>query len=154
MMEGKSIVVSVTPTLDTNIYASGDQLCTANVLTAALDNTKGTGAILSVIVLDKQKRNAAMEILFFNSEPTIASAVNAALDISDSEMAAKFLGKVSVAGADYIDLLGCSVCAKVNVGILLQGVAGSRDLYMVLQSKGTPTYAASDLVIKVGILQD
>lgn len=155
-IEGKSIVVSVAPTLDTNIYADGDQMCSGSILLdEVLDNTKGTGAVLSVTVIDKDKEAAPFDILFFNSDPTIVSSNNAALDISDSEMASKFLGRIEIASADYSNLANCSVATISQVGLLLQGSATSRDLYIVLQCRGTPTYtASSDLQIKIGILLD
>lgn len=156
-IDGKSIIVTITPTVDTNIYASGDQIGVANELPNMCDSSgSDTLTIQDVIVLDKAKQKAAFDILFFNDSPTLASADNAALSITDAEMAAKFIGRVSVAAADYKDTASNSDMTRTNIGLLVKGAgAGRRSLWCVLQSQGTPTYtSASDLVIRIGAFQD
>ena len=158
---GNAKLVSATPVIDTNIYASGDQLGGLMVFENTVDEQSGTGTIMSVSILDGDSQNAAIDILFFDAIPTITSSDNAALDISDSEMASKFLGAVSFAASDYKSLAANSYATSRTVGLFLRSTTRSvtnltgTNVYAVLQSRGTPTFSgAGKLTVKLGILQD
>jgi len=159
-VDGKAKLLVATPTLDTAIYASGDHLGTLMTLSNAVDASSDTGSIMSVTIIDGASQNAALDVLFFNSVPTLTSVDNAALSISDSEMASKFIGAVSFAGGDYKSLAVNSYATLRTVGLFVQAASPSsvnptgNNIYAILQSRGTPTYAASSLTLKVGILQD
>lgn len=155
VVDGKATLVTLTPVISTSIYASGDQLGGINTMTAAMDMDKDTGNIMSITVIDKAKQNAAFDLLFFSELPVVASVDNAALDISDDEMTAKCLGIVRILATDYVDLAASSVNSKYVVGLFLRSGQGANNLYCVCRAAGTPTYTStSDLVIKIGIVQD
>ena len=160
VVEGKSKNVGATPVIQAAVYAAGDQLGSLFELVNALDDSSGTGGILSVTVIDKAKQKAALNILFFSAKPTVVSADNAALDISDAEMADKFIGRVVVEAADYSDLANCSIATVTQVALLLNAVKDQnnlegKNLWAILQSAGAPTYTStSDLVLKIGVIQD
>jgi hypothetical protein len=153
-LQGK--IISVTPTLDTNAYATGDHLGTLMTLSNAVERSLGSAILHGLTIIDKAEQKSAVDVLFFNSAPTIASADNAALDITDAEMAAKFIGLISVASADYKDIDGSSVATLRGLDLLLQSAKLSgqianndaKNLYAILCSRGSPTYAATDLVVK------
>jgi hypothetical protein len=139
-------IVEVTPVLDTSAYASGDQLGSLMTLSGAVP-ASGAGAILrAVSIVDKAKQSAALKVLLFDASPTIVSVDNAAADISDAELADKCLGAVAVAAADYVALNANSV-ATVQATLPVKPNASST-LYALLVSAGSPTYAASDLVLR------
>lgn len=158
--EGKSKVVTMTPTVDTAIYASGDQLGSLVQLTNAMDDSSGTGMIVSVAVLDKASQSATFDLLLFNDLPTVASSDNAALNISDAEMASKYIGHIRVTAANYVALSACSVCTVADSALLVNSVKSAnnptgRSLWAIIRSGGTPTYTStSDLVLKIAIKQD
>ena len=142
--------VTATPTIDTNAYASADHLGTVMTLTDVVPLSGGSVKLDKIVVVDKAKQSSALDILFFNASPTLTSVDNGALDISDSEMASKFLGSVRLAQAEYIDLNVNSTITVRNVELNLRAANGSTTLYAILQSRGSPTYgAASDLVVKL-----
>lgn len=158
-IDGKSRICVVTPTLSLTAYADGDQVGGVLELVNAVSSSSSTGAVMSITVLDKDKQDQALDILFFNSSPTIASVDNAALDITDAEMASKFLGAVRIAATDYKDLAASSVATVRVVGLMLQALHGANNstgtsIYAVIQARGTPTYTASGLVLKIGVVQD
>ena len=154
-MDAKATVITATPVIQAAAYASGDQLGSLVTLSNAMDSTKDTGTVMSVTVIDKAEQSSDLSILFFSAEPTIASADNAALSITDAEVAAKLLGVVSVSASDYVDIGNQHVAQKTSVGLMLQSAAGSTSLYCLLLCEGTPTYAStSDLVLKIGVVQD
>lgn len=149
----KSRLISSTPVLDTVQYADGDQLCIANELVDALDDSGGTAKLLSIAVVDKAKQKSLLTVLLFNAAPTIASALNAALDITDAIMAANFIGQVSIPAANYVDLNGNSVATVNNINLMLKAGTGT-SIWYVIMSGGTPTYGVGDLNLKFGIMQD
>lgn len=145
----------VTPTIDTAIYASGDQIGPASTELSQLNVSPNGLVLLSGIkVIDKDKEKAALDVLLFNSQPTNSTADNAALDISDAEMVAKYVGHISVAAADYKDLAGSSVACVILAQPLqlkmLRNTANKygTSLWFTIASRGTPTYTTnSDLTL-------
>jgi hypothetical protein len=148
-------VISVAPTIDTAIYAAGDQLGGLMTLSNATMEDGGNAILRNLIIIDKDKEKAVIDVLFFSADPTVASSDNAALNISDANMATYFLGKVSVAAADYTDLSASSVASVTSTGLILQAAAGSRSVYAIMKVlSGTPTFTATnDLQIKFGLEQ-
>jgi hypothetical protein len=142
-------ILEVTPTVDTAQYASGDRLGSLMTLSGAADGDFSPTTLKSVVILDKAKQKSALDIFFFDASPTIASADNAALDITDAEMADKFLGSVTIAAADYKDLNASSV-VTATCDLPLKPTTTAGTIYALLVSRGTPTYgAASDLVLRL-----
>jgi len=138
--------VSVTPTIDTSAYSDGDHLGTLHTITIG-SGWVGLATLVSVTVLDKAKQSSAMDIIFFNASPTIASSDNAALDFTDAE-AEKIIGHVSIAASDYVTLNSNTVaCTGLASAISLKS-ATEGVLYAILKSSGTPTYVGTtDLIV-------
>lgn len=148
--------LTITPTLDTNAYTSGDRMGSLVTLSSAFVVAQGRMNILSVNVIDKAKQNAAFEIILFNQQPTIASADNAAIDFTDAN-ADYIVGVIPILTTDYTTAYGSnSQATKMNVNLVVQGAAPAANgvtgkaLYALLVARGAPTYAASDLTIKLG----
>jgi hypothetical protein len=138
---------TVTPVVGASaIYADGDRLgSTMTVVTGAAGKEASTLRTISLV--DAAAQKSAMNVLFFSQSPTIASADNAALNLTDANMA-YYLGHVAIAATDYVDSTSnAAACVK---DINLFGLASSSTngtIYAVLESGGTPTYATtSDLV--------
>jgi hypothetical protein len=146
--------ISVTPTIDTAIYASGDCIGGLMTFANAARISGGSGIIQSILVLDKtQAQRAAMDLLFFDRSVTVAGN-NAAVAMSDADMA-YCLGVVPI-GPYNTAWPGTplnSLSTLINVG--LPFVLNGTDLYVQAVVRATPTYVAStDLVFTLGILQD
>lgn len=93
--------ITVQPTLDTSAYASGDRLGSIHTITNAFREFHrpfgqttpgvptialgGNNILAEITIIDQAKQSAAIDILFFDKSPTVASADNAAIDISDAE---------------------------------------------------------------------
>lgn len=147
------LVVTVTPTLDTSAYASGDLLFDSTEVANAVRTNGSTAILQSVTLLDKADQGVAMTLLFANAA-TDFGTLNSAPDPDDAECAT-VLGIVRIATADYIDLGGAKVATASNIGLLLKAGAATTSLYVAgVNSTGTPTYgAASDLVLQLGFLR-
>lgn len=158
VIEGKSKIVSATPTLDTNVYAANDRVGSVMEFANAMDDASGTGIIVSVTVLDKATQGVALSLFLFKDIPTVASADNAALDISDAEMA-KCVGVIPIATGDYVATASNTIATVRDVSLLVGATKSAtsltgKSLYGVLRTGGTPTYAADSLVVSLCIKQD
>lgn len=146
-------VVSVTPTLDTNILAAGDAVGGKQTLTSAARVSGGTVTLESITVRDTGNQKAALTILFFDSDPTAATITNNAAFAWSTDIS-KCVGRVNIATADYetIDSEAIACVRGLNLTML---ASGSANLYAaVVLTSGTPTYTAvGDLVFKYGFLQ-
>jgi hypothetical protein len=107
---------------------------------------------MSMTVCDKSDQKPAFTIYFAQTNVT-AGTINTAPSISDADTD-KILGYVSVAAADWKDLGGADVVCYKGINLLLESVSGATSVYaFAVLDAGTPTFAASDLVFKLGVVQ-
>lgn len=149
------ILLEATPTLDTNAYATGDRMGSVLELVAAFREGR-PGTIRSITVLDKDNTTGvAFDILFFQNSPTIASADNAAIDITDANLdLANYLGHINIPAANYIATASNSIATVREVNLPFVAAEGSRSIYALCVSRGAVTHTASGLDIHLLIEQD
>lgn len=153
--------VVVTPTLDTNAYVTGDRLGAIHTLMGVVRSAEANGALgatlQSLTLIDDADQKAAIDLLFFNSSPTVASADNAAISITDAEME-KCIGRLNIAAADYATITaggsGNAVATLRNLGMVLNPGPTSTAVYVVAVIRGSATYAASSLTFKYDLIQN
>jgi hypothetical protein len=145
--------VTAVPTLDTNAYAANDRVGSIMTFTPNIGITAPEFTIQSIALIDGAKQSIEADVLFFNASPTVASADNAAIDISDAEMAAKFVGSTTIYASDYKALANNSAATVRNVGLSLKTTA-SNSFYAVLVTRGAPTYAVDSLKFVVTVVAD
>lgn len=146
------IVITVTPTLDTNAYASGDLLFDATEIANAVRAIGGHAILQSVTLLDKSDQGVAMTLVFANAA-TDFGTLNSAPDPDDTE-AETVIGHVAIGAGDYLDLGASKVACVKNLGLLLKAGAATTSLYVAgINGAGTPTYAASNLILQLGLLR-
>lgn len=144
-------IVDVTLVADTSIYAAGDTLVATQVLSNLLREKNVGGLLKSLTVVDEDDQKAALDIYFLDANVSFAAA-NAAAAPSDTA-ARSLLGKVAVATADYKDLGGVSMASYANLDIILKPAVDTQDIYVaVVNGAGTPTYTASGLKLRLGIV--
>lgn len=146
-----SVLIKNTPTVSTSpAYTANDQLGGLQTLSNAVRGAGSNGIVMSVAICDKAKQSQPLNILFFDAIPTITSTDNGILDISDSEMALKCIGKISIAATDYVTLNLNSFAAVTAIADEIASTTG--DLYAIAQTTGTPTYVSTtDLTFIYGI---
>lgn len=144
-------VFDLTLSLDTNAYADGDVLADRQEL-ASVGLIAGAGGVIqSVLVLDEDDQAQALDIVFLNSDVTLGTE-NSAVTISD-ENARSIVGVVEVGTDDYVDLAGSQIAHKENLGIGFQCASAATSLYVGAISRGTGTYTASGIRLKISIMQ-
>lgn len=150
-------ILRVTPALanfGAGAYAAGDQLGALNTVLGIANDRGGPFELVSLAIIDKAKQKSAIDVYFFDAIPALVNADNGAFDVSDADMVAKCLGKVSIAAADYGDEANNSTATKSLLGFMGKAAAGLQDVYCVAVSRGTPTFvSASDLQLVLGVKQ-
>lgn len=148
---GTTILVSVVPTLAVaGAYISGDAVGAVMTFSNALRNpggVGGTGVLKSVKIADYAKQNAILDLILFRSAPT-AVTDNSPFDPSDADTL-KIVAAVQVSTwySFNDNSYGQAECA-------IDVESDTADLYGVLVSRGTPTYATGDLQVTIGDLAD
>lgn len=144
----KSTEITVTPTLDTSAYASGDSLHTTVITFAnAVGVSAGSAVVDKLVISDHDVQSAAGELWLFNATVTPATA-NAAHSISDAD-ADKCIGVIPF-GPYFASALNSISVAKPGLPIK----CAATSLFGILVTRGTPTYTASGLVVTLQISQD
>ena len=162
---GFTAVVEATPTVSTSpAYTSGDSVGGKISLSPAVRAIStpqvvvGTGTITSVIITDKAKQSAEIDVIFFDTDPSNTTVTdNGALTIHDTDL----LNIVGIANVntwkDFVDNSAGTTSATIAYPFVLNETSGTADttLYVALVTRGTPTFAStSDITLRVGILMD
>lgn len=143
-----ALVPTVTPTLDTAIYAAGDTLATAVLSFAnAVRISGGSGRVRKLVVVDRDAQSAAGELWLFSA--TVApAAANAAHSISDAD-AALCVGVIPF-GTYYASALNSVSVTSVDLPI----TCAATTLFGILVTRGTPTHTAGGLSVTLAIDPD
>lgn len=148
---GELITIDVTPTIDTNIYAAGDLVGGKLELPNAVAQAGGGGIVRSVALADQAKQSDAIDVLFFDADPSGTTFTNnAALDIADADLP-KLIGFQQI--TSYAELSDNSIGrGEADRPLPFVLGAGATSLYAALVARATPTFAAAtDLVLRVTI---
>jgi hypothetical protein len=148
-VRGTSDLIDVTLSLDTSAYASGDVLAATQEVANAVAANGGKAVLHSVTVLDKDDQGQALDLVFLRTNVSLGTE-NAAVSITDAD-AEEILGVVQVTAGDYLDFGANRVATMPSVGLVLEAGAASTSLYLAAVSKGTGTYSASGIVVKLGL---
>lgn len=145
-------ILEVTLSLDTSAYADGDVLAATQEIASALRENGATGTITSLVVCDKDDQGVALDVVFLQTNVAIGTE-NAAVSATDAA-ADEVLGIVEVAAGDYVDLVNAQVAPKHGLNIPVKAASDSTSLFVAAISRGTGTYTASGITLKVGITRN
>jgi hypothetical protein len=152
LIESSSSVFDLTLSLDTGgAYANGDCLAAPQAVANAVRESGGSGVLQSIVVVDQDDQAEALDIVVADSSFSLGTE-NSAVSITDAD-AAKILGIIEVTTGDYVDLGTSQLATKSGLGIGIEA-SGSASLYVGAISRGTGTYTASGIVLRISILQD
>jgi hypothetical protein len=153
-------VVAVTLSVDTSAYADGDVLADFQEVTNFVRTNGGRALIQSLTVLDKDDQGVAMDIFTTPSAISLGTE-NSAPSITDTNaegvQCVRPPGNTySIEASDYKDLGGCKLATVSNIGLLVEalGTTGhEKSIYIgAITRGGTPTYSASGLILRFGLL--
>jgi hypothetical protein len=149
---GKTKSVDVTFSLNTNAYAAGDVLAETQLLSGCMRMNDLTGVLSGFSLLDEDDQGLALDVVILNANVSLGTE-NDAVSITDGN-ARNILGIVSVAAEDWVDLINSKLATKLNVNLPVVPVAQSKDLYVALITRGTPTHTASGIRGRFHFFQD
>ena len=144
-----SLVLQVTPVLDTAATSSGNVLCATVALAPTLAGQVFEGEIVGVTVLDKDGNGAELDVVLLGSEVDLGTP-GSGVSISDAD-AENVLRIVRVSDSDYTDL-STSKFADVECGKPLK--CGTALYVGLIDRTGGNTYAASGIVLSVYLRAD
>lgn len=148
-VSGHAAILEVTLSLDTNIYADGDVLADTQEIASALRVSDGLARLRSLVVIDQDDQGVDMDIYLLDGNVSFGTENNA-VSIADAD-ALKILARVVIAAADYYDLGGVRVAVKSGLDAILKAASGTDKLYVAAVSRGTGTYTASGVKLRIGI---
>jgi len=129
-------VSSVTPTIDTAIYAAGDLIGGKLVFTDVIPN----GIITSVNIIDRDNEAADLEINFFTVDPTNTTFTDNAPFDPDLLDIINMLPPALVNTHSAFANNGLSYATNLNIPYKVAGTT----LWGAIKSIGTPTYTNDD----------
>jgi len=146
------------PTVDTNVYASGDLIGGKLTFSKVMANIESSGVLREVHVYDKAKQAVTLTLILFSSDPTGTTFTDqAAFDVADADLD-KIVAIVPL--STHLSLNDNSVTYATGLAIPVRSTDVTdrdtrRTLYGALMSGGTPTYAAAtDVKVRLAIEQD
>jgi hypothetical protein len=148
------VLLSVTPTVSTTpAYSAGDAVGGKQSLVGALPFLGTAARLQQVFLMDKGNQKAAMDLLFFDQDPTAATITDNAA-FAGSTAVANIIARVPIAAADYVTVAGVAYATKSGLNVELASAADTT-LYVAAVTSGTPTYVStSDLVFKYTLQLD
>lgn len=144
-------LVSVTPTIDTSIYASGDAMHAAPMeFDASMFRDAGGFILDQVLIVDNDKEVANVDLILFSAD-LADQTINNPFDPSDAELATA-IAAVSVTTHFSFNDNSLSVARDLGIPIRMGRTATTGTIYGFLVARATPTYtAATDLKVTLGL---
>jgi len=150
VVTGTEEVFYVTLTLDTNAYAAGDVLVVPQAIPNVFTASGGKRVLHSVVFRDEDDQCQPFDIILLDATANLGT-INSTVSVSDAD-ARKIVGIVKIEAIDYYDLVNSRIAIKPNVGLVLEAASGSTSLYIGAISRGTGTYTASGVRVKLGFI--
>lgn len=147
-------LIDVTLSLDTSVYASGDLLADTQEIVGAVSTKGGSALLHSVTVLDEDDQGVAFDLHFLQNSTSLGTE-NSAPSITDANARSNFMCRVPIATGDYTDIGGFRVATVGNQNKIIKAASGSTSIYVAaINGSGTPTFTASGLKLRIGLIQN
>lgn len=139
------VPVTITPTLDTSIYASGDILFNPTEVANAIVESAGYAKLKALTVFDGDAQAQSFDLIILQDSTTFGT-INTAPTITDANLdPPNYMHTHVVDTGDYKTVSGASICSyDFGEGLPLQSTGTSIYVAAILRS-GTPTYTASGM---------
>ena len=154
--QGDNKPITSNPTVDTNQYASGDCIGAVQTLADAA-RFEGGGMVLTGLeaTVDSNTLHPAFNIIIFKEDPENSTTTDNSAFVLSTDDIDKKIAVIEVSSDDYI-LVGTKYSASLgNLMKVLSAAADDTDLYYVIESKDTPTFAVNtDLHLLFNFMRD
>lgn len=144
-------LTDVIMTPDTSALAAGDVAVDSQIVSACVKADDALGVLQSFTLACLADQGVACTVYLLSSSAAIG-AENSAPSIADGN-AANILGFFDIAASDYKDLGAFKIASIKNIGLTVKPVAGTDDIYIaIVNGASTPTFGASSLIARLGIV--
>tara|TARA_Y100000593_G_scaffold18470_1_gene36868 strand:+ start:1972 stop:2520 length:549 start_codon:yes stop_codon:yes gene_type:complete len=148
-------MIDVEPTVDTNAYTAGDLMFNPIKIENAVAVKGGSAILQSVAVANDDALTGPFDLVLTASDDapgTLNNEVAGESGLSDAN-ADLILGITSI--TNMVDVGGCSIGSKQNIGMVIKAESTTRDVYVwgIAQSTDNPT-GATGYKLRFGIVQD
>jgi len=138
----RSARIKATPTIATSGYVAGDRVGTLMTFTAAaLATARSTQIVQASLTSRTATAKNDLNLWLFETSPTIASADNAAFDITGANLeGGNLIGVIQFLATDYYDTANSCACnASLNKGpvTLFANPTAGADIFGVLEAGAT-----------------
>ena len=144
-------------TNSTSAYSAG--MCVGGIITIPntfLESANGTATFLDLILKDSSAQAAGMNIWIFAGNPTSGTYTDhATLTLNSADML-KCIRCISITGTTgYVTAGGQSVADVQAIGKTIVNTDGTKNLYAIMETTGTPTYTSTQaLTLQIGVIQN
>lgn len=149
---GYTNIKDITLSCAAETFAANDLVADAQEIKGAFRVPGGTGIVHAVRLLDDDDQGTDLDLYFVGASDSWGTE-GSALAPTDAE-AAEIFGSVSIESGDYTDLIASQEATKTNLNIPVKAPDDGTSLWIVAVTRGTPTYTASGLHVRVTILLD
>jgi hypothetical protein len=142
--------VTITPTLDTSAYTSGDVLFNPTLVPGACTAVNQPTYLVGLNVFDQDDQAAADMRILVLTDSTSIGTINTAPNIADAD-GLNILADVLIPSADWHDM-GAFKFARIDPGQLPIPVFpknNTPDIYIAAVTGGTPTQTASGIKVRL-----
>lgn len=130
-------------------YSAADAIGGGIAFERLVPGDGGSCIIETVTVIDQADQGANLDIFLFDDQITF-TADNAAFDPSDADML-KCIGVITVDTWNAADK--STIGTEKSVGLAVQVAPGKQALWAQLVTRGTPTYVADQLHVRLTAIQ-
>jgi hypothetical protein len=155
------LLITVTPTIDTAVYAAGDRLGSVMTLTSAAIGNGRTGTLAGALFTDDANSVLDIDVAFFQNTPTLVNADNGVYDITDANLATAVpLGWVNFSTANsYSQGSSNRTCIGTWLGgpcaMPYKCASGDSAIYGIAVARGAYDAAATDdLIFHFTVVRD
>lgn len=149
---GRTGQPSVTPSVTAGAYVAGNVV--GGLMTFANAFAGSSGVLQSIIIKCKSVQSATFKLYLFSQQPTNTTWTDKtapAINVNDLP----FLIDVFIFAAPDSGLGTMTIYTQDGLGKALSNTAGGTQLFGILVTTGTPTFAStSDVSVALGIIQD
>lgn len=143
--------LSVTPTLSTSAFSSGDQIGPLMTFRDAVLNNAGASFLLGWEIFDKGQSDAALYLYLYDRKVTLA-ADNAAFALADAD-AVNVIDRLATGTYVAVGATSGFYRTWLSAPVALKPFNSSAIYASLASNASTPTYGANDLVVKLMIGQ-
>jgi len=152
-------VMSNEVSLSTTAYGAGDQMGGLLTFSDVLETDIGGGAIVGVEIIDTSTVAAKLDLILFQNAlstgtKTTSTSDNTAWDLADTDLA-KVVDVVQFSTGNIRFLADNSIHTTASTIDIPFYLAGGNDMYGMIVSQATPTYATGDaLAVRLTVRRD